>query len=829
MISSQAASELLERRMRLQGSQSPFLLGSASLHTHRDFDQNATIVLVGSRGSGKRSLGFIAARHLGRRLITEDHYFEEATGFSRKLFLSRHGKQEFLKRNVEVLQEMLEKHISGCIIECGMGSLARGAQETLKEYSKTHPIIWILRNPERIRHLLKLSEAEAKRLEYADSVHRSCSNFEYYNLHDPSCDSHGGEALQDRGSPTYSSGLKDAKQDFSKFIDSVTGFGILRSSYESPFSLLAIPAECRPYTYALCIRLSDLLRREIDLSQLNSGGGDVVELRIDVLVPDMLSVISKQIALLRRNIGVPIIYQVEKDSCKVSGVESAATLLQHGLRLGVEYLVIDLNLTEEAIQQFVQVKGRSKIIGHYFNPQLHSAGWYNGSLLTMYRRAESLGCDLVRIVQVASSRKDNDDVRAFSEKISTLPQPHPNLIAYNLGTLGQPSLISNKIFTPVTHPAIIGVPNGNQDSVITAQEAMQALFKQAVFDPLHFYIYGATVTYSLSPVMHNAAHRVSGMNHDMQVCQASTLDDLHRLSQDPHFGGAAIAQPFKVGIMPYLHGYSHHATAIGAVNTLLPLRALPDGTSHFLLNQANQRNKAGSICAWYGDNTDWIGIMTCLRRNVSPRNVVQPSKTTGLVIGAGGMARATIYAMIQLGCRKIFIYNRTIKHAETVAEHFNSWAAALSDNGKIVTVLKSRDEPWPAGYQPATLIVACVPAHDVGSRPGAHFQMPLQWLGSLTGGVILELAYKPQPTPLQTQIPTLLRTHAIAQTWVMVESMEFIPEQGIAQFELMTGRKAPRTRMRKEIADRMAFETAMLDYMSSNPLATTVADSPITE
>src|SRR5450756_607858 len=90
----------------------------------------------------------------------------------------------------------------------------------------------------------------------------------------------------------------------------------------------------------------------------------------------------------------------------------------------------------------------------------------------------------------------------------------------------------------------------------------------------------------------------------------------------------------------------------------------------------------GHFQAYYGDNTDFIGIMTCLKRNMSPRNVIQPSKTTGLVIGAGGMARAAIYAMIQLGCRKVFVFNRTVGNAEEVARHFNSWASGLSSDGE---------------------------------------------------------------------------------------------------------------------------------------------------
>jgi hypothetical protein len=53
----------------------------------RDFLPNASIILIGSRGSGKRTLGFIGATHLGRRLITEDHYFQAVTGVSRCGFI----------------------------------------------------------------------------------------------------------------------------------------------------------------------------------------------------------------------------------------------------------------------------------------------------------------------------------------------------------------------------------------------------------------------------------------------------------------------------------------------------------------------------------------------------------------------------------------------------------------------------------------------------------------------------------------------------------------------------------------------------------------------
>jgi len=667
-------------------------------------------------------------------LITEDNYFQQVTSLSRKEFLSTYGSKVFGRRNVEVLQKMLEENRRDCIIECGISSLAGESQNTLKCYAKAHPVIHVLRNPARIRDLLNLTESAAKRLEHADLAHQACSNLEYYNLQDSNSESHVDEISQDRRLPNYSFALKDAKRDFSRFLTRITGLDAKESAYENPFSLAALPPESRPYTYAISVSLSDLTNEAISLPELDSGG-DAIELRIDILVPNILTAISKQVARIRRILGIPIIFQVDES---LSGDEGATVLLlHHALRLAVEYLVVPLRLREETISQIAHVRGGTKMIGQFVDQQ--SATWQDESLFSMYERARELHCDMVRLLRTALTDEDNNDVRTFSSRIAALPSPHPLLIAYNLGSLGKRSVLANMIFSPVTHPAIRRRDNHPDSFLMTAQEAMRHLYQMGVLDALKFVTFGAHVSYSLSPMMHNTAYAHLGMKHEYYQFTASSLDELAVTSQDPHFGGAGISQPFKVEIMSRCAAHSRHAIAIGASNTIVALRALPDGSSDFLLNQANQRNHSGPVCAWFADNTDFLGILECLRHNASPRNVVQPSKTTGLVIGAGGMARATIYAMILLGCRNIFIYNRTVQNAETVAKHFNSWAGALSEKGSVVTVLRSRDEPWPAEYQQPTFLVSCVPAHMVLNQPAADFEVPEQWLGSPSGGVALEV------------------------------------------------------------------------------------------
>ena len=190
--------------------------------------------------------------------------------------------------------------------------------------------------------------------------------------------------------------------------------------------------------------------------------------------------------------------------------------------------------------------------------------------------------------------------------------------------------------------------------------------------------------------------------------------------------------------------------------------------------------------------------MICLDRNLSPWNAIRPSKTTSLVIGAGGMARAAIYALLRLGCRKIFLFNRTVDHAQSVASHFNEWASSSATaSGDTVSVFRSEADPWPAGCDAPTMIVSCIPAESVDGRPPAEFELPTQWLHSESGGTVLEMAYKPLDTPLLKQIWQLRKV--TGQPWTTVDGLEMLAEQGSAQFELMTGRKAPKKRMKLEV------------------------------
>jgi shikimate 5-dehydrogenase len=169
------------------------------------------------------------------------------------------------------------------------------------------------------------------------------------------------------------------------------------------------------------------------------------------------------------------------------------------------------------------------------------------------------------------------------------------------------------------------------------------------------------------------------------------------------------------------------------------------------------------------------------------------------------MARAAVYAMLQLGVKNIVIFNRTYANAENLVAHFmrltstsltSSLPASVTGPGSQPTfrLLRSRDDAWPSDLRSPTVILSCIPTHSVGNSPAPNFTLPTQWMQSSTGGVVIELAYRTLSTPMMKQI----REEA-SQSWICLDGLDLLPEQAFAQYELFTGKRAPRRIMREEV------------------------------
>lgn len=584
---------------------------SKSLPRNASFQPSVSIVLIGVRGVGKTTLGILAATAYGRRLIDTERAFQEATGITASDFRKAKGTAEHRKQHVQVLESTLKNNSSGAVIVCNFSDLEGNGAGVLRDYARSHPVIHITRDAEGVRSLLKIWTIERvdELLAASAPLLRSCSNYEFYNLTESN---YGHERTtsndQNRNGVTHEHflTLKRVERDFLKLLRNIVG-GFERSqSHHSAYPLSQVEVERRSFTSAVTIATTQVLEGNIDFDNAQIGT-DCIELLVDqefISKRGYLSSIAKAFAIARRSTILPIMLSVE--SARLSMTDnSMIKLYDFCLRLGAELCVVDLSLTDSQLLSIVKSRGNSRIIGQARMPANEQNSWNQQKCVESYSRAVRIGCDIVKITMPAVSVEHVFDVQALQRQVEQLELRVP-LIAYGTGPNGRTSKCFNKTLTSVRpqYAPTTELTDSEEVANLSAQDISKALFGAFVFDPLRFYIYGADVSYSLSPAMHNVAYKACGMRYAYEAMSSDSIETLKRLTTMHDFGGSAVTQPYKTSALEFMDGLSPHAKAIGAVNTIIPIRQLSsDGGIPDELDIISRRTQQGPVKALFGFNT----------------------------------------------------------------------------------------------------------------------------------------------------------------------------------------------------------------------------------
>ncbi|KAG8407215.1 hypothetical protein J3458_012625 [Metarhizium acridum] len=791
------------------------------------FTPEASIVIVGVRGAGKTTLAIMAASALKKRIVDLEVAFQRATNLASPTYSKVHGTTQCQIKQGDVLQDTLETNTTGCIIVCSW--MERRVQGLLRQYAASNPVVHVVRSKEAVQEHLRVESGTKWETFWntSNAFFRTCSNLEFFNVSEsaavekslPSIRNSYGVDL-----PPYLA-LKQAERHLLKFFSQIYPAGTI-PFFESAYPLATVATEQRQYTYAVDISVQEIIHNRVDIEDC-SAGADAMQITFEDIQIDwahciyldeytkMANRVTEAVGLVRRSNVLPIIVHIglPNPSAAMTTTYFYLDLLSHVLTLAPEMMTVDLRLDDNAIAKLVSQKRSCKLIGHYA-PTANFDSWTSPQWISHYQRAVRLDCDLVRFIRPAEAVTDNFEVARFRSTVESLPDSRAPIIAYNSGHLGRHSAFLNPILTLVSPRFICQVNEKQRQTGLLADSATRALYASFLFDPMKLYVFGANVGYSMSPAMHNSALEVCGVPHRYEPYSTNSLQQVRHLIQDPNFAGASIGLPFKVEFITLTDSLSPHAQAIGAINTLIPIRHLnddgtvPTGAASFFRGV----NRAGPVLALYGENTDWIGIRACIRRGLSPANAVRPA-TCGLVIGAGGMARAAVYALLQVGVSNIAIYNRTVENGKKLVDHFTQLLQKKEFEG-LGAGVKTKFEvfpmlqhDWQSEFRLPSIIISCIPTHPIGDVPSPEFRLPESWLENQTGGVIVELGYKTLNTPLLQQA----MEHA-SRGWIAMDGLDLLPDQGFAQFELFTGKRAPRKTMRKAI-----FENYPDQYGRSNP------------
>jgi len=163
-------------------------------------------------------------------------------------------------------------------------------------------------------------------------------------------------------------------------------------------------------------------------------------------------------------------------------------------------------------------------------------------------------------------------------------------------------------------------------------------------------VFGQPIAHSLSPRIHAAFGAQFGMAIDYRAIEAGRGELSAALDAFAHSGGrgANATLPLKEDAALLCASLSERAQRCGSVNTLIR-----DGDR------------------WQGDSTDGIGLLRDLARQA-----FDPHEKRVLMLGAGGAARAAVFALAGAGARELVIANRTLARAQSLADAVGARAGA---------------------------------------------------------------------------------------------------------------------------------------------------------
>jgi shikimate dehydrogenase len=271
-------------------------------------------------------------------------------------------------------------------------------------------------------------------------------------------------------------------------------------------------------------------------------------------------------------------------------------------------------------------------------------------------------------------------------------------------------------------------------------------------------VIGHPIKHSFSPLMHNIAFELSGLNYIYLPFDvpATSLKDVLKGMVALGIKGFNVTLPLKEKVLPLLKDVSEEVNIIGAANTII--------------------NDEGTL---RGYNTDVHGIVESL--NPYKDELIGANVS---IIGSGGSARSVIYALIRhLKVSHINIINRTEQTAESLKEYFST--KMLFNEFKALPLAPP---DLVETFRDSKLIIN---TSSMGMYPDIDDSATTIPDSFMKGQIVFDVVYNP--------VKTKLLKLAESQGATIITGLKMFVEQGAKSYEMWTGEEMQKEKVYRAI------------------------------
>ena len=260
-------------------------------------------------------------------------------------------------------------------------------------------------------------------------------------------------------------------------------------------------------------------------------------------------------------------------------------------------------------------------------------------------------------------------------------------------------------------------------------------------------LFGYPLSHSISPAFQQAAFdslSIEASYSARPTPPEGLAAEVEKLRADDHLG-ANVTIPHKERIRACLDRLDPWAESVGAVNTIV--------------------KEDGRLV---GHNTDGYGFL----RSLEERGGFSPEGKSVLLLGAGGAARAAVFALAERKAGSVLIANRTVGRGDALAADVRSHS------------LDAASIPMHESGKAAGRVDLIVNATSMGMEPGPNAGLsPLETRHINPQALVYDMVYTPQQTPLM-EAARQAGADVVGGLWMLIY-------QGAAAFEMWTSRAAP--------------------------------------